>query len=362
MSNNVRPNHDQPEEEIGNLEILGMTLQEVEELVTNLGQPRYRAQQMMKWVYKQGIDDFEGMSNLPFAFQRQLLEIGLVTSVLTEDAAQQAPDGTKKYLFRLQDGLNVESVFIPEERRRTVCFSTQAGCAVGCVFCATGQKGFHRNLTTAEIVDQVRSIGIEQKTRITHAVAMGQGEPLVNYVATLKAIKLLNAEYGLGIAARHLTLSTSGVVPAIYRLAEEEIQLNLAISLHATRDQLRSKLIPLNRTYPLSVLMQAGRSYAESTKRRVTLEYIMINGVNDGEEDLNGLLTITAGWLCHVNLIPYNSIPGARYRPSAATTIRRFFKTLQRHNVAVSIRQERGAEVEAACGQLRQRLNQKEKQ
>ena len=338
-----------------------MTLPEMEERVTSLGQPRYRAEQIFKWVYKHGIDDFAAMSNLPHAFQQQLAEKGFATGVLTEEGAQEAADGTKKYYFRLPDGLHVESVYIPEERRKTVCFSTQVGCAIGCAFCATGQQGFVRNLSVAEIVDQVRTIGLERRTRITHAVAMGQGEPLVNYEATLKAIKLMNADYGLGIAARHLTISTSGMVPAIYRLAEEDIQLNLAISLHATRDQIRSELIPLNRTYPLSVLIEAARSYAARTKRRVTLEYIMIDGVNDGDEDLEGLLTLTTGWLSHVNLIPYNPVPGVDYQPSAPATLRRFFQTLQRHNVAVSIRQERGAEIEAACGQLRQRLKLMEK-
>ncbi len=338
-----------------------MTLQEMEEFVTSLGQPRYRAEQIFKWLYKQGVDDFALMSNLPLAFQRQLAEKGLVTAAVTEEGAREAADGTKKYYFRLLDGCHVESVFIPEERRKTVCFSTQVGCAIGCAFCATGQQGFVRNLRVAEIVDQVRRIGIERKTRITHAVAMGQGEPLANYEATLKAIRLLNADYGLGIAARHLTISTSGIVPAIYRLAEEDLQINLAISLHAARDDLRSELIPLNRTYPLPVLMEAGRHYAARTKRRVTLEYIMIDGVNDGEEDLKELLALTNGWLCHVNLIPYNPVPGTGYHPSASATLRRFYQTLQRSNVAVSIRQERGAEIEAACGQLRQRLKQMKK-
>ncbi len=339
------------------MEIIGVTLEELEEIVTGFGEPRYRAQQLMEWIYKKGVADLSAMSNLPIAFQRCLQEAGFSPSVLLVEGAKQATDGTKKYLFRLQDGLDIEGVYIPEERRKTVCFSTQAGCAMGCAFCATGQKGLHRNLTTGEIVDQVLKIGNDRQTRITHAVAMGQGEPLANYDATLKALKLLNADYGLQIAARHLTVSTSGVVPAIYRLAKEETQINLAISLHATNDQLRSELIPLNRTYPLAVLIKASRSYARTTNRRVTLEYIMIEGVNDGEQDLKGLLMLTAGWLCHVNLIPYNSIPDSPYRPSQPRTRRKFLKTLQNHRVAVSIRQERGAEVEAACGQLRRRLN-----
>ena len=250
----------------------------------------------------------------------------------------------------------MEAVYIPEQKRKTVCFSTQVGCAVGCTFCATGQQGFKRNLTAGEIVDQVRKIGLDQRTRISHAVAMGQGEPLANYAATIKALRLLNADYGLQMAARHLTVSTSGIVPAIYRLSDEELQINLALSLHATADQLRSALIPLNRTYPLAQVIQACRDYAAKTKRRVTLEYIMLAGVNDGEADLARLVDLAKGWLCHVNLIPYNPVPAAPYRPSPPRTRQRFLGFLQKHGVAASIRQERGAEVNAACGQLRQHL------
>lgn len=338
------------------LQIIGLNLEELEDLVVKLGEPRYRAKQILDWVYKKGIDDFGQMSNLPALFRQRLQDRGLVVSTITLAGAVEAGDGTKKYLFRLTDGCGVEAVYIPEEKRKTVCFSTQVGCPVGCTFCATGQQGFKRNLTAGEIVDQVRKIGLDKQTRISNAVAMGQGEPLANYAATLKALRLLNAEYGLQMAARHLTVSTSGVVPAIYRLADEQLQINLALSLHATTDQLRSALIPLNRTYPLAQVIQACRDYAAKTKRRVTLEYIMLDGVNDGEADLVRLAELAAGWLCHVNLIPYNPVPGASYRPSPPRVCQRFLGYLQEHGVAASIRQERGAEVNAACGQLRQHL------
>jgi 23S rRNA (adenine2503-C2)-methyltransferase len=312
----------------------------------------------MDWVYNKGIDDFEEMSNLPVSFRQRLKERRLQTGLLSIAEAQVAGDGTKKYLFRLPDDLCVEAVYIPEEKRKTVCFSTQVGCAVGCQFCATGQQGFRRNLTAGEIVDQVRKIGQDCQTRISHGVAMGQGEPLANYKATLKAIRLINADYGLQMAARHLTISTSGIVPAIYRLAEEAIQINLALSLHAANDGLRSHLIPMNCTYPLEQVMKACRDYATRTRRRVTLEYIMLAGVNDREEDLRNLVELAKGWLCHVNLIPYNPVPGVDYQPSPPWVRRRFSQKLAENNVAVSIRQERGADVDDACGQLRQRLKQ----
>lgn len=336
--------------------ITDLDLNEVEAFLLELGEPRYRARQLLDWVYKKGTDDFKAMSNLPVELQRNLEGRGWRVSPLTVAGTREARDGTKKYLFRLPDGLYVEAVYIPEEKRKTVCFSTQVGCAVGCLFCATGQQGFKRNLTAGEIVDQVRKIGQDRQTRISHVVAMGQGEPLANYDGTLKAIRLLNADYGLKMAARHITLSTSGIVPAIYRLAGEELQINLALSLHATDDQLRSRLIPLNRTYPLAEVMKACRDYADQTKRRVTLEYIMIEGLNDGEADLGRLVKLTKGWLCHVNLIPYNPVPTVPFRPSPPRVRQRFLRTLEAHKVAVSIRQERGAEVEAACGQLRQQL------
>jgi 23S rRNA (adenine2503-C2)-methyltransferase len=334
------------------LEIIGATLEELEEFIISFGQPRYRAQQIMEWLYQKGVTDFKEMTNLPENFRKELRRAGLSSSVLSIEGAREAKDGTKKYLFRLQDGMNIEAVYIPEEKRKTVCFSTQVGCAIGCAFCATGQKGFHRNLTAGEIVDQVRRIGSDRKTRISNAVAMGQGEPLANYDETLRAIKLLNADYGLGIAARHLTISTSGVVPAIYRLAEEELQINLALSLHAAQDGLRSELIPLNRTYPLATLMKSCKSYTQKTNRRITLEYIMIKGVNDGQEDLKSLSDLAGGWLCHVNLIPYNPVPDLPYQASGDQTLQHFLNTLRSKGVAASIRQERGAEVKAACGQL----------
>jgi len=340
----------------GELAITDLDLNEVKALLLKFGEPRYRARQLLDWVYKKGTDDFKAMSNLPLNLQRSLEERGWRVGPLTVAGTREAEDGTKKYLFRLPDGLYVEAVYIPEEKRKTVCFSTQVGCAVGCLFCATGQQGFKRNLTVGEIVDQVRKIGQDRQTRISHAVAMGQGEPLANYDQTLKAIRLFNADYGLRMAARRLTISTSGIVPAIYRLAGEKLQINLAFSLHAADDQLRSRLIPMNRTYPLAQVMKACRDYATQTNRRITLEYIMIEGVNDGVADLRRLVELATGWLCHENLIPYNPVPSLSFRPSPPRVRQHFLTTLEEHKVAASIRQERGAEVEAACGQLRPHL------
>lgn len=340
-------------------ELVGATLEDLEKLVREFGEQEYRARQLAKWIHQKGKNDFAGMSDLPSKFRLALEESGLSVVALHLEKVWEAEDGTKKYLFRLHDGEYIEGVYIPEEKRKTVCFSTQVGCQMGCAFCATGKQGWTRNLSAGEIVDQVRTVGLDCGQRITHAVAMGQGEPLANYDAVLKGIRIMNADYGLGIAARRLTISTCGLAPAIRRLADEEIQINLAVSLHSTNDQTRDRLVPVNRVYPLAQLLVACCEYTERTKRRITLEYTMIKGVNDSEEELTGLAQFSRGWLCHVNLIPYNPIPDpeqqgiSAFRPSDPNRVRRFFRVLTEEGVAVSIRERRGDDIWAACGQLR---------
>lgn len=338
------------------LELIGLTIGEMEKVMEELGQPRYRAHQVLDWLYKKGAGDFTELSNIPTSLREELQKAGWFFPSVRVRMALGARDGTKRYLFQLKDGQEVEGVLIPEENRKTVCFSTQVGCGMGCAFCATGRSGLVRNLTAGEIVDQVLRIGLEGKVRISNAVAMGQGEPLANYDQVIKAIRLMNADYALGIAARRLTISTCGLIPGIYRLAKEELQINLAVSLHSTDPEKRSELVPVNKTYPLSLLYQACKDYAETTGRRVTLEYTMIKGENDSEKDLQGLTAFAKGWLSHINLIPFNPVPGTAYLGSEKKRVDYFKKSLLQQGVPVSIRESRGEDVWAACGQLRATL------
>ena len=334
------------------MELIGETLEQLEKVMEKWGHPLYRARQITVLLYQRGARDFSELTNIPSSLRRQLQEAGWRLPSVHIRTAFEAKDGTKRYLFRLIDGREVEGVFIPEQKRKTVCFSTQVGCGMGCAFCATGQQGFSRNLTAGEIIDQVLSIGLERDIRISNVVAMGQGEPLANYEQVLKAVRIINADYGLGIAARRLTISTCGLVPAIHRLAAEELQINLAVSLHCANDVKRNELVPVNRSYSLGVLHQACVDYAEATGRRVTLEYIMIKDVNDSQDDLNKLIEFSRGWLCHINLIPFNPIPDRTFESSPMKRIHYFNQVLKENGIASSIRQERGAEIAAACGQL----------
>lgn len=338
------------------MELIGLTIEEMEKVLAELGQPRYRAHQIMDWLYKKGARDLGDLGNVPISLRKQLQNAGWFLPSVRISMVLSAQDGVKRYLFRLRDGQEVEGVFIPEDKRKTVCFSTQVGCGMGCAFCATGRSGLVRNLTAGEIVDQVLRIGGEEKARISNAVAMGQGEPLANYDQALKAIRLLNADYALGIAARRLTISTCGLVPGIYRLAKENLQINLAVSLHSTDPGKRDKLVPVNKAYPLTLLHQACKDYAETTGRRVTLEYTMIKGENDREKDLQGLAAFAKGWHSHINLIPFNQVPGTAYRGSSKERMEYFQKHLRQLGIPVSIRESRGEEVWAACGQLRAAL------
>lgn len=336
------------------MELLGLTLDEMKSAVRLLGESPFRAGQICNWLYKQNALTLDVMVNLPVELRQKMAEAGWIASVVEPKLVRRASDGTTRFLFRLQDGESVEGVYLPETKRHTVCLSSQVGCGIQCAFCATGRSGMIRNLTTGEMVDSVRRIGRETKTRISHVVVMGQGEPLANYDHVMKALEIINAPYGLGIAARHITISTCGIIPRILELAEVEQQYNLAISLHATRDGLRDKLIPVNRRYPLHALREACQVYTQRSGRRITLEYIMLRDVNDHPEDLQGLIDFAKGWLTHINLIPFHKVSGAQFDSSVPSVIRHFLDTLERAGIPATMRKSRGEEVSAACGQLRQ--------
>ena len=343
------------------------------ELLTGWGEPRFRADQVWRWLYGSLVDDFAAMSNLPLAVRERLAaEIDL--QLLVPLAEQESISGqTRKVLFRLRDGYTVESVLMRYHDRRTACISTQVGCAMGCSFCATGQGGLARNLSAGEIVAQViyfareiREAQIQQATRaerraplssqpITNVVFMGMGEPLANYAATWQAIETLSDERGYHLSARRITLSTVGLVPGIRRLMGEAVPINLAVSLHAAEDGLRNELVPVNQRYPLADLMGVVHDYIQKTGRRVTFEYALIDGVNDAVQQAHQLAALLEGLLCHVNLIPLNPTPGSYLQPSPRERVNAFRDALEQAGVPTTVRMRRGIGIEAGCGQLRQR-------
>jgi 23S rRNA (adenine2503-C2)-methyltransferase len=335
-------------------ELLGLTLDELEQVAVELGEPRFRGRQLARWIYRQRAEEPRVMTDLPEPLRERLGE-ATTLSRLRVIARQDAGDGyTTKFLLGLRDGNAIETVLMRyDDGRRTACISTQVGCGMGCTFCATGLAGLTRNLTAGEIVDQVLLAATETAERVTHVVFMGMGEPLANLAATLKAAHLINASYGGGIAMRHLTISTVGLVPQIRRLAQERLQLTLAISLHAPTDDLRSQLVPVNQRWPIAELMAAARDYATLTHRRVTFEYVLMAGVNDHDEHARVLAGLLAGGRMHLNVIPWNPVYGLQYQRPGVEGVRRFARLVRDGGAPVTIRIERGVDIDAACGQLR---------
>ncbi len=339
----------------GRSNLVGLSLPELAQLVAEAGEPAYRAVQIADWVYRRGALSWEDMTDLPGRLRQRLAAVYAI-SLPQPVQEHTARDGTRKYLLRLADGETVEAVAIAEGGRLTACISSQVGCAVGCPFCATGQAGFRRQLVSGEIVGQVMVLQKRLDRKFSNIVFMGMGEPLLNYENVLAAVGVINHQRGLGVGARRITLSTAGVVPGIRRLAQEPVQINLAVSLHASRDDLRDRLVPLNKKYPLADLMAACRNYIETTNRRITFEYVLIRGCNDSPAAAHALGRLLAGLLCHVNLIPVNPVGDeAKIRPAEEDTSA-FARIVQRYGVETTARKEKGTDIAAACGQLRQRL------
>ncbi|MCE5315615.1 MAG: 23S rRNA (adenine(2503)-C(2))-methyltransferase RlmN [Armatimonadota bacterium] len=332
------------------MELFGRNRAELESFCKQLGHSSFRSKQIADWLYKRGARDFSEMTNLPGALREELAESSSITRAEIVKQSK-SPDGTVKYLLKLGDGETVETVLLPYPDRVSVCVSSQIGCSAGCTFCATAESGLVRNLTAGEIVDQVLTLQEHSGKRVTHVVFMGMGEPLMNMPNVLKAIHLLNEE--VGIAMRRLTISTVGITPAIGKLAEMDLQLTLAISLHAPDDALRQKLIPLASKFPLRDLIQACRNYADRTKRRITFEYLLIAGTNDSPTQAVKLAKLLKGILCHVNLIPYNEVHGKPYARPSRKVVAAFKEVLEREGVEVTQRMERGHSISGACGQLR---------
>lgn len=342
-------------------DVKGLFPEELAALLAPLGAPAFRAKQLFGWMHRRLATDFAQMTDLPAALRAQLAEHFRLTA-LREVSRAEAPDGATRFLFALADDNTVESVYIPTATRNTVCVSSQVGCPFGCKFCATGQSGFKRNLSAAEIVDQVYRVqaALPAGRRISNVVYMGMGEPLGNYEQTLRSVRLLLHPQGLDLAQRHITLSTVGIVPGIERLADEGLQVNLAISLHAPTQEGRLKLLPIAKKYPLDELIAAARRYVNRTGRKVTFEYTVVPGSNDSPEDARRLAALVRGLQALVNVIPLNlnegMMPGLKLSPEELiAAAERFTARLRGYHVEAALRRSRGEEVTGACGQLRRR-------
>jgi len=336
------------------ISLLDLSFDELSERLADL--PRYRAVQIWRGVFRDLAPSYEAISTLPRPLRSRLEQSIPFTELRPIREEESADEMTRKTLFRLADGETIESVTMRFPDRRTVCVSSQVGCAVGCPFCATGQAGFARDLSSGEIVAQVlhaaRGLRVCGES-VTHVVYMGMGEPFLNYDATLASIRVLNDPRGFCLGARSFTVSTAGVVPGIDRFAEEDLQANLAISLHAVDDATRDRLVPINRRYPTGPLLAACRRYVERTHRRITFEITLLDDVNDAAADARDVADRLAGLLCHVNLIPHNPTPGSPFAASPIERVRAFAEILERARIPVTVRRSRGTDIRAGCGQLR---------
>ncbi len=332
--------------------IRDMSLAEIETLITTLGKEQYRARQVMKWLYQKNATSFSEMTTLSRDFRARMDEMVFIAEPLL-DRIQSSADGTKKALFRLADGLFIESVLIPGRNHWTACLSTQAGCAMGCLFCLTGRQGLTRNLLPSEITGQMTMLRrhTPEGPDIKNIVLMGMGEPLANYDHTVKAIRILTSDYGLGFSNRKITVSTCGLAPQIIRLGQD-ICVNLAVSLNAPDDLRRNDLMPVNRKYPLKTLLAACRDYPMPGRRMLTFEYILMSGINDSPEDAKKVARLLKGIRCKLNLITLNEFPGSSFRTPSKETVSSFQQILLDHHYTAILRASRGKDILAACGQL----------
>ncbi|MBI2951117.1 23S rRNA (adenine(2503)-C(2))-methyltransferase RlmN [bacterium] len=349
------------------VDLKGLPPEELQAFISTLGKERYRTKQLLAWIYGRGVASFEDMTDLSRKF-RQELEACARISQLTEVLRTPSSDGKAvKFLFALSDGLRVESVLMFERDRRTLCVSSQVGCPLDCSFCATGKMGLLRNLTAAEIVDQVISVrrelvaasrvecdlmGAFGRGDLTNIVLMGMGEPLLNYDAVVRAVRLVGLEMGPCLSAKKVTLSTAGHVPGILRLAEDGLKVGLAVSLNATLDDLRARIMPINRKWPIADLLDAVRRYVRRIGRRVTFEYVLLAGENDADADADRLVALVRGIPCKINLIPYNPIPGLGHQRPSQARIDAFADRLRAGHLTVNVRYSKGDDIAAACGQL----------
>ena len=329
-------------------------LDELQEELINMGEKKFRAEQIFKWIYKEKVKSFDEMTNLSIELREKLKENYTMCNynILKK---QESKDGTKKYLFDVLDGNAIETVLMQYHHGKTVCVSSQIGCKMGCKFCASTGIQFVRNLTAGEIVEQILAVEQDINDKISNIVFMGLGEPLDNYDNVIKAIKIMNNPKGLEIGTRHISISTSGLVPRIYDLANEKIQCTLSISLHATTDEKRSSMMPVNNRYNIEELMKACKDYIKITNKRISFEYALAKDNNDNLEDAQRLVDLLKGMLCHVNLIPINKIENGKFSKSTNENILKFRDFLNEHGIVATVRRELGSDIDAACGQLRRK-------
>ncbi|MFB3168778.1 23S rRNA (adenine(2503)-C(2))-methyltransferase RlmN [Neobacillus sp. 179-C4.2 HS] len=342
--------------------IYSLQLHDLKEWLTNNGEKPFRGEQIFDWLYKKRVSSFEDMNNLSKGLRDKLSENFQITTLKTV-IKQSSSDGTIKFLFELHDGYSIETVLMRHDYGNSVCVTTQVGCRIGCTFCASTLGGLKRHLEAGEIVAQVVTVQQaldETDERVSSVVIMGIGEPFDNYDNMMSFLKIINHDKGLMIGARHITVSTSGIVPKIYQFADENMQINFAISLHAPNTELRSRLMPINRAYKLDDLMKSVRYYIDKTGRRISFEYGLFGGVNDSVEHAEELASLLKGLKCHVNLIPVNYVPERDYVRTPKDKIFAFEKTLKNRGINVTIRREQGHDIDAACGQLRAKERKEE--
>ena len=338
-------------------DLKSMTLEEMADLLKSWGEPAFRAGQVFTWLHK-GVTSFDEMSNLPKTLREKLAQECFITCPQVERKQQSVQDGTIKYLWKLADGNCIETVLMRYQHGNTVCISCQVGCRMGCAFCASTLGGKIRDLTPSEMVDQVLFTQIDSGLEISNIVLMGIGEPLDNFDTVLRFLELINHTKGMNIGMRHISLSTCGLVPKIDELAKLKLQLTLSISLHAPNNETRSKIMPVNRKYPLEELMPACRRYFKTTGRRISFEYAMIRGVTDTKECARQLIQMLKGFNCHVNLIPLNHVEGSPLVPSTKENLRWFQNELNRNGLNATVRRSLGGDISASCGQLRRQRNE----
>ncbi len=331
--------------------VTGMTLEQMGFFIESIGQPKYRSAQLFNWIYKRTVQSFDEMTNFSKSLRQQLDNLAEIGYVSVEKQMISADGQTTKFLFKLKDNLCVESVFMIEGKRRTVCLSSQVGCALGCSFCATGKMGFQRNLSAGEIVDQLLAIQRTLNVEVTNIVIMGMGEPFLNYDEVIKACDIISHDKGIAIGKRKITISTSGIVPAIKRFADEGQRYKLAISLNAATNEIRNELMPVNKKYPLNELINAAKYYIANSRHRITFEYVIIDGLNDDIDDALRLAKLINGLKCKINIIPYNSID-EKQKPPSEETINAYIRPFLNLNVVISVRRSKGGDIGAACGQL----------
>ncbi len=346
--------------------LLNMDLAGLRDFFADLGEKPFRAAQVLQWMHQRGVDDFEAMTDLSKALREKL---GALAEIRGPEVAvdQQSEDGTRKWMLRLDDGNCIETVFIPEDDRGTLCVSSQVGCALDCAFCSTAQQGFNRNLKLGEIIGQLwlanRAMNVDSQEgrRITNVVMMGMGEPLLNFDAVVGAMALMRDDLAYGLSKRRVTLSTAGVVPALHRLRDVS-DVSLAVSLHAPDDELRNELVPINRKYPIKELLEACHLYVgDGTRRTVTIEYVMLDGINDSVAQARALTKLLRGIPVKINLIPFNPFPATRYRRSCPEAIEKFRDVLVAAGYTTLTRKTRGDDIDAACGQLVGRVDDRTK-